>query len=93
MVQNKLFTAVTDEKAPEDKGLIVRPTDYMAQLEPEEATGQLKTHVQTLSENAEQHVQNGAALGISLEETKGLIFELELSRSYLARVLERWSAA
>ena len=82
-----------DEKNPEGEGLIVMPTEYMTQLEPEEAIAQLRTYVQTLAENVEQRAQKDVAPDEGPEERKKLMFELELARSYLARVLERWKAA
>lgn len=93
MTHNKLFAVVKDEKDPEGKTLTVEPTEYMAQLEPEEAIAQLKMYVQTLADNLEQRAKKDLATNESVEEIKELMFELEVAQLYLGRVFESWKAA
>ena len=93
MTLNKLFTVAKDEKDAEGKTLTVKPTEYMAQLEPKKAIAELKTYVQTLAENLEQRAQKDLATNESVEEIKEQMFELEVAQSYLARVFESWKAS
>lgn len=90
MTHNKLFTIVKEENDSEGQSVTVEPTEYLIKLKPHEVINELRSYVNSLTQDVEQCVQKNLDTPENSEELRKLVFELEIAQRYLAQVFEGW---